>query len=185
MIGKLSIDNQIRKTLKRYRNINDNEHYITATDEGYDAEEAIFNGYVYKIKTLLFNLVNRSQFGSGCDFKHGITEYRGVNCYIPTKRYCFIKCANFLTGTGYNQQNLEFIRNEKRRSEIMTMGRIQPCSKNLGIELGYNNGIEIYPRTICTKDVGLYLYSNHFCLVWKAQGASFNQTRQETKKNKF
>ena len=42
-----------------------------------------------------FNKVKRSQYGNGCDFKHEIIEYRGKNCYIPTKGYCFVNCINF------------------------------------------------------------------------------------------
>ena len=61
------------------------ESYINSIDEGYDAEGAIFNGYVYKIKTPKFNEVIRSQYGNGCDFKHESIEYRGNNCFIPTK----------------------------------------------------------------------------------------------------
>ena len=63
------------------------------------------------------------------------------------------------------------------------MARFKACSKNLGTELGYNKGKEIYPRTICEKDVGLCLYNNHFCLIWNSQGVSFNQAKQELKTN--
>ena len=66
---------------------------------------------------------------------------------------------------------------------VMTMARYQPSLKILGIELGYYNGKEIYPRTICTWDVGLYLYTNHFCLIWKSQSVSFKHAIQEIKTN--
>ena len=55
---------------------------------------------------------------------------------MPTKGFCFIECINFLTGQDNKQQNLDFIQNEKRRSNIMTMARIQPCLKKLGIDHG-------------------------------------------------
>ena len=29
----------------------------------------------------------------------------------------------------------------------------------------------------------MYLYNNHFCLIWKSQGVSFNQAIQELKDN--
>ena len=29
----------------------------------------------------------------------------------------------------------------------------------------------------------MYLYNNHFCLIWKSQGVSFNQAFQELKNN--
>ena len=96
-----------------FRFITDYEAYINSNDEGYDAEDAIFNGYIYKINNLQFNLVIRSQYGNGCDFRHQIIEYRGNNCFIPTRGYCFVKCINFLTGEDYKQQYLDFIRNKK------------------------------------------------------------------------
>ena len=46
MAGKLSIGDQIRETHIRLRNITDYESYINAIDEGYEAEDAIFNGYI-------------------------------------------------------------------------------------------------------------------------------------------
>ena len=113
MVGKLSVGDQIRRIHIIFRNITDYEAYINSIDEGYDAEDAIFTGYIYKIKTPQFNLVNTSQYGNGCDFKHEIIEYRGNNCFIPTKGYCFIKCVKFITGEDYKEQYLEFFRNEK------------------------------------------------------------------------
>ena len=58
MVGNLKVGNQIRQTHIRFRNINDYEAYINSIDEGYDAEDSIFNGYVYKINTPQFNKVN-------------------------------------------------------------------------------------------------------------------------------
>ena len=79
-------------------NITDYEAYINSISEGYDAEVNILNGYIYKINTPQFNLVNRSQYGNGCDFKHENIENQGDNCFIPTKRYCFVICINFIAG---------------------------------------------------------------------------------------
>ena len=70
MIGKVSVGDEIRQTLNRFRNITDYESYSNAIDEGYDAEDAIFKAYIYKINTPQFILVSRSQYGNGCDFKH-------------------------------------------------------------------------------------------------------------------
>ena len=52
MVGKLSVGDQIRTTHIRFRNITDYEAYINSIDEGCDAEDAIFNGYIYKSNTL-------------------------------------------------------------------------------------------------------------------------------------
>ena len=163
--------------------MDDLESYINSIDEGYDADDCIFNGYICKLNTPHFNKVNRSQYGTGCSFDKIIVEYRGNNCYIPTKGCCFVKCINFLTGEDYKEQYLDFIRNERRRSNIMTMARIQPCLRNLGVDLVFFNGERVFPRTVTNRDSALYLYNNHFCLIWKSEGISFNQAIRELRDN--
>ena len=74
MVGRLKIGYQIRTTPIRFGNISEYESYINSIDDGYDAEDAIFNGYIYKINTPHFDLINRAQYGSGCDFKLEIIE---------------------------------------------------------------------------------------------------------------
>ena len=162
MVGNLKVGDQIRQTNIRFRNNNDYQAYINSIDEGYDGDDCIFNGYIYEINTPQFNKVKGSHSGNGCDFKHEITEYRGNNCFITTKGYCFIKSFNFLTGEDYKQQNLEFIRNEQRRSNIMTKARIQPFCRANNINLGYYNNDRVFPRTVTNRDTALYLYTNHF-----------------------
>ena len=130
MVGRLKIGNQIRTTHIRFRNITDYEAYIFSIGEGYDAEDAIFNGCIYKINTSQFNLVIRSQYGNGCDFEHEIIEYRGNNCYIPIKGYCFVKCINYLTGIGFKQEHIDFIWKEKTTIGCYDYGQNQPCFKN-------------------------------------------------------
>ena len=87
LVDKLKIGDQIRQTHTRFRNIIDFETYIDSIDEGYDADDCIFNGYVYKITTPQFNKVKRSQYGNGCSFDKIVLQYRGNNCFIPTKGY--------------------------------------------------------------------------------------------------
>ena len=183
MVGNLQVGDQIRQTHIRFRNISDYEAYINAIDQDYDSEDSIFNGYIHKISTPQFNKVNRSQYGNGCNFDEIIIEYRGNNCFIPTKGYCFVKCINFLTGEDYKQEYLDFIRNEKRRSNIMATARIQPFCRANNINLGYYNNDRVFPRTVTNRDSALYLYNNHFCLIWKSQGVSFKQAIQELKNN--
>ena len=139
LVGNLKVGDQIRQSHIRFRNMIDFETYINSIDEGYDADYTIFNGYNYKIDTPQFNKVKRSQYGNGCSFDKIILEYRGNNCFTTTKGYCFVKCINFLTGEDYKQQYLEFIRNEKRRSNIMTKARIQPFCRANNINFGYYN----------------------------------------------
>ena len=114
MVGNLENGDQIHQTHIRFRNFDDYEFYINAIDQDYESEDAIFNGYFYKIYTPRFNKVNRSQYGNGCVLKHEITEYRGNNCFIPTKGYCSVNCFKFLIGQDYKQQYLDFIRSEQR-----------------------------------------------------------------------
>ena len=135
-VGNLNVGDQFRQTHIRFRNVADYGSYINAIDQNYDSEDDIFNGYFYAINTPQFNKVNRSQYGNGCDFKQEIIEYRGKNCFIPTKGYCFVKCNNYLTKSDYKEHFLKFIRNEKRRSNNMTKARLQPfCRANI-INLG-------------------------------------------------
>ena len=162
MVGNLKAGDQIRQTIIRFRNMDDYESYFNSIDEGYDAEDAIFNGYIYKINTPQFTKVNRSQYGNGCEYKHEIIEYQGNNCFIPTKGYCFVKCGNFLTGGDYKQQYLDFIRNEKRRSNIMTKARIQPFCRTNNINLGYYDGDGVFPRSVTNRDSAFCLFNNHF-----------------------
>ena len=183
MIGNTKIGDQIRQTHIRFRNMDDFEAYINSIDQDYDSEDAIFNGFIYKFDTPQFNKVNRSQYGNGCNFDKIIVEYRGNNCFIPTKGFCFIKCINFLTGQDYKDQYLDFIRNESRRSNIMTKARIQPCLKKLGIDLGYYNGERVYPVSVTNRDSALYLRNNHFCLIWKSEKVSFKQAIRELDEN--
>ena len=51
IVGNLKVGDRIRQTHNRFRSISDYEAYIISIDEGYDAEDGIFNGYIYKINT--------------------------------------------------------------------------------------------------------------------------------------
>ena len=79
MVGNLKVGDQIRQTHIRFRNMDDFESFIKSIDEGYDADDCIFNGYIYKLSIPQFNKVNRSQYGNGCNFDKIIIEYRGNN----------------------------------------------------------------------------------------------------------
>ena len=174
----MKVGDQIRQTHIRFRSIIENEAYINAIDEGYDAEDVIFNGLIYKLDTPQFNKVNRSQNGNGCDFKHEIIEYRGNNCFIPSNGYCSVKCNSFLTVQDYKQQYLE-----QRRSNILTKAGIQPFCRANNINLGYFDGERVFPRSVTNRDSGLFLYNNHFCLIWKSEGVSFIRAIKELKDN--
>ena len=183
MVGNLKVGDQNRQTHISFRNISDYEAYINSIDEGYDADDCIFNGYIYKLSTPQFIKVNRSQYGNGCSFDKIFIDYRGNNCYIPTKGYCFVKCINYLTGQDYKQQYLDFIRNEKRRSNTLTMARIQPFCRANKINLGYYNNERVFPRSVTTRDSASFLFNNHFCVIWKSENVSFKQAIKEIEEN--
>ena len=46
MVASLKVGDQIRQTHIRFRNFTDFEAYINSIDEGYDAEDAILNGFI-------------------------------------------------------------------------------------------------------------------------------------------
>ena len=87
-----------------------------------------------------------------------------------------------MTGQDYKQQYLDFIRNEKRRSNIMTKARIQPFCRANNINLGYYNDDRVLPRSVTNRDSAFCLYNNHFCLIWKSENVSFVQAINELKK---
>ena len=78
MVGRIKIADHIRDTHVGFRNNNDYEPYINKNDQDYESDDALFNGYIYKLNTPQFKLNNRSQYGNGCDFKHEIIEYRVI-----------------------------------------------------------------------------------------------------------
>ena len=63
------------------------------------------------------------------------------------------------------------------------MARIQPCLRKLGIDLGYHNEDRVLPRTVTNRDSALYLYNNHFSVIWKSEGVGFKQAIKEPKDN--
>ena len=65
----------------------------------------------------------------------------------------------------------------------MTKARIQPfCRANI-INLGYFDGERVFPRSVTDRNNALFLYNNHFCLIWISERVSFNQAIKELKDN--
>ena len=62
----------------------------------------------------------------------------------------------------------------------MTLARSQPCLINLGSEVGYFNGRK-RPRNFQDRSEALFLYNNHFCLIWKSQAVSFIEAVEKLK----
>ena len=64
------------------------------------------------------------------------------------------------------------------------MPRIQSFCKANIINIGYFDGVSVFPRLVTARNKALYLYNNPSCLIWKSQCVSFNQAIQKLKKNK-
>ena len=65
----------------------------------------------------------------------------------------------------------------------MTKTRIQPFCRANKINLGHCDGERVFPRSVTDRNNALFLYNNHFCLIWKSDGVSFNRGIKELKDN--
>ena len=65
----------------------------------------------------------------------------------------------------------------------MAKARIQPFRSANNINLGYFDGMKVFPRSVTDRDNTLFLYNNHFCLIWKSENVNFNQAFKEMKDN--
>ena len=171
------------KTNIRFKNMYDFENYINAIVVDYDGEDVTFTGYIYKLNTPQFKVVKRGAYGKGTNYMQEIVEYYGQNCYIPTSGMCFIKCVKYFTKKDYTVEFLTFIRPEQGRSNVMKSARIQPFCRKYNINIGCFGGIRINPRNLTQRNTSLFIYNNHFCLIWKSNGISFDKTIKELKDN--
>ena len=63
----------------------------------------------------------------------------------------------------------------------MTTARIQPFCKAQTFIIKYFDGIRVFPRSVFDGNNAVYLHNNHFCLIWKSEGVSFNQAIKKVK----
>ena len=63
----------------------------------------------------------------------------------------------------------------------MTKARIQPLCRSNNINLGYFAAPGSLPKSVTDRIIASFLYNHHFCLIWKPEKVSFNQTFQELK----
>ena len=63
----------------------------------------------------------------------------------------------------------------------MTKARIQPFCRANKINLGFFDGNGVYPRSVTNRNSALFIYKNHFCLIWNSEGVSFIQAVKELK----
>ena len=75
------------------------------------------------------------------------------------------------------------MKKEDQRSNIMTEAGNQPFCRANNINLGYHDGTRVFPTTVTDGSNALFLYNNHFCLIWKSENVSFNQALIELKDN--
>ena len=171
------------KTNTGFKNMIDFERYVNAIDVVYDSGDVTFTGYIYKLNTPQFSVVERSAHGKGTNYMYEIVEYRGQNCCIPTSRMCFIKCINFFTKKVYTQEFLTFNRSEQRRSNVMTSARIQPFCRKYNINIGCFYRTRNNPRKITQRNTALKVHEIQFCLIWKSDDVSFDKAKKELKDN--
>ena len=173
-----------QKTNIRFKNTVVFETSFNAKDNGgYDCADVFFIGWLYKLNKPEFEKVNKSQYGTGTDFEQDIVECIGNNCYIPTSGNCFIKCIKYLTGKDYTDEFLTFVWTEQQRSNVMTSARVQPFCRKYNIKIGCFEGTRINPTNITQRYTAFKIHNNHFCLIWKSDGISFNQAIKELKDN--
>ena len=63
----------------------------------------------------------------------------------------------------------------------MTKARIQPFCRANKFNLGQFDGTRVFPRLVTNRNNALFLYNNHFCLIWKSEGVSFSHAFKELK----
>ena len=124
----------------------------------------IFFSVVIKIYTPQFVFVKRSGYGEGTDLKQKVVEFTAKDAYIPPIGLCFMNCVKFLTGKIFEQDFLDFIRNEVRRRNVMTTARIQPFCKKYNTNIGHYGKVRVYLYFYAERNEALYLYENYFCL---------------------
>ena len=64
----------------------------------------------------------------------------------------------------------------------MTSARIQLFSRK-HINIGYYDGYRVYPRNFTERNIALKIPENHFSLIWKSDGISFDKATKELKDN--
>ena len=71
---------------------------------------------------------------------------------------------------------------EKYRSRVRTSARIQVFCRKYNISIGFD-GTRKNPRNIPQRNISMFIYNNHFRLIWESNGIRFNQAKEEKKSN--
>ena len=184
LVGFMVVRKNVRKTNISFINFKEFENYIFSLVEiVYEIDDSIFTECIYKLETPVFNLVNRSGYGKTTDYKRVIFEVIADNCYMLTSKYRFIKCIIFSTGKNFKQKFLEFIRNQLRRTHVLTQARIQAFVWSDSINIDYHIGKDLFPRSFTERKRALSLYNNYFCLIRESECVIFKKAVKEIKSN--
>ena len=65
--------------------------YRESFNENTKEEDCTFTGEL-SFEHNRFIRINRSEYGTGCNFMFEVKKYEGKNCFIPTNNNCFFKC---------------------------------------------------------------------------------------------
>ena len=65
----------------------------------------------------------------------------------------------------------------------MASARIRPFCRKHNFNIGCFDGTKINPGKITQRNISLFIYNIHFCLIWKSSGISFNKAIEELKMN--
>ena len=65
----------------------------------------------------------------------------------------------------------------------MTSARVQSFRRIYNINIGHYDGFRVCPRNITKRNTAIKLLNNHFCLIWKSDGISFDKALKEMKDN--
>ena len=105
--------------------------------------------------------------------------------YLPEENECFRKCLEYKCKLDFSQQYREFIKESKRNKTIMTSAKIQPFCKKRNINLGVYNPKqqEFLPISCTERRNSLYIHTNHFSVLWKAEKTNIADAIKELEKN--
>ena len=67
----------------------------------------------------------------------------------------------------------------------MTATRVGSFCRKHNNNIGCFDGRRINPRNLTQRDTALKIHNNHFCLIWKSNGVSFNQVIENELKPNF
>ncbi|ESO85510.1 hypothetical protein LOTGIDRAFT_154997 [Lottia gigantea] len=117
-----------------------------------------------------FKEIKRSKKGSGVTILKKINEYSsGINCYIPSDRYCFVKCVNYVLNKDYTKEFQDFIDSfsKSNRKGVTTTARICEFNKkfNTNFQIHMPKHRHFQPKKVSAElDWVFYLHKSHFCL---------------------